>query len=90
MEHITVKTLQACCDSLNRITNSPMTTYTEKDGKYTVNIGNYSLGGAYGGYALQRNGGGIDVFGGHFPKRELYIRIQAYKQGLLAMKDTMQ
>ena len=58
--------------------------------KYTANIGNYHLSGAYGGYALHRmdtDGGGItDVLRvGHVSKRELYNSMQAFIRGIDAI-----
>ncbi len=88
MNRITRDNLEAVVDRINRITNSPMTSYTKtKEGKYTVNIGNYHLNGAYGGFALYRmqsEGGGIqDILSvGHQSKRELYNLMHAYIRGL--------
>ena len=87
MNRITTKQLQAICDRINRVTNSPMEPWTRIDGQLTANIGNYHLDGAYGGYALEQmvneSGGVRSVFGcGHIPKRELADRMYAFLAGL--------
>lgn len=94
MNTITKADLQATVDRINRMTGSPMEPYTKSgevpDQKYTANIGNYHLSGAYGGYALHRmdtDGGGItDVLRvGHVSKRELYNAMQAFIRGIDAI-----
>ena len=89
MNSITKKFLEAQVDRLNRETNSPLTPYVRDGEKFTAQIGNYHLSGAYGGYSLHRMGnlgGGIsDVFRcGHVPKRDLSIRISAMLSGIEA------
>jgi len=88
---ISTQDLQAVVDRINRITGSPMEPYTKigevPHQRYTANIGNYHLSGAYGGYALHRmdtDGGGVeDVLGcGHLAKRDLYDRMHAFIRGL--------
>jgi hypothetical protein len=84
---ITKKHLQAKVDTLNKILNRPMSSYTKDiDGKYRTNIGNYHISYAYGGASLYEmhndKGGIIDVFRcGHIPKRELAQMIQAFTDG---------
>lgn len=47
----------------------------------------YELSLAYGGYCLTKKGGSVDVFNsGHTQKRALYYRINAYIEGILAVK----
>ena len=87
MQTITKKFLQAQIERLNRETNSPSTPYVREGEKFTAQIGNYHLSGAYGGYSLHRmetDGGGIsDVFGsGHITKRDLSARISAMMRGI--------
>jgi len=88
----TKRELETVVERLNRITNSPLATYTKRDdGKFTANIGNYHLSGAYGGYALHRlvnEAGGVqDVLRtGHVPKAELCRLMHAFIQGI-ATKD---
>ncbi len=89
MNTITLKFLQAQVDRLNRVTNSPMESYVQQDGRCIGQIGNYHLSGAYGGYALHRmetTGGGVsDVFQcGHTTKRDLSNRISAMLCGIEA------
>ena len=85
---VTEKDLEAIVSRINRITNSPLTSYTKDDtGKYRANIGNYHLSHAYGGVSLHRmhnDGGGIsDVFRcGHVTKRELQMMMFAFIEGL--------
>ena len=89
MQTITKKFLEAQVDRLNRETNNPSTPYVREGEKFTAQIGNYHLSGAYGGHALHRmetDGGGCsDVFGsGHITKRDLSSRISAMMRGIHA------
>lgn len=89
MERITLQNLEAVVKHINIMTNSPLESYTKKDGKYVANIGNYHLDGAYGGYALRRmvneDGGISDVLRvGYATKRELYNAMHAFIAGLEA------
>jgi hypothetical protein len=89
MQTITIKFLKAQVDRLNREMNLPLVPYIREGEKFTAQIGNYHLSGAYGGYALHKmatDGGGIsDVFGcGHVPKRDLSARISAMIAGIYA------
>lgn len=84
---ITLRDLEGVCKRINRVTDSPETAWTlDSAGKLRANIGNYHLDGAHGGYALHRmtnKGGGVsDIFGGHFPKRDLYYRMHAFLAGI--------
>ena len=80
---VTQRDLEILTARLNAATNSPKE-YSTKDenGKFSSNIGHYTLSGAYGGWELQRvvnNGGAVEVIssGGHVPKRELYGQLCA-------------
>ena len=89
MNTITKKFLEAQVDRLNRETNSPSKPYVREGEKFTAQIGNYHLSGAYGGHALHRmetdGGGASDVFGsGHITKRDLSSRISAMLCGIHA------
>lgn len=76
MERIRQKDLEYCVERINKITNSPITAYTQNKSKSSAlagvlpdspspwNIGNYYLDYAYGGVKLVRvisEGGGIEV-----------------------------
>ena len=91
MNRITVKDLERVVLRINRETGNPETSYSKKGDKYTANIGNYHLDGAYGGYSLHQmdneSGGVRDTLRcGHIPKRELYDRMNAFLDGLEVKK----
>ena len=78
---ITEGMLQARVDYLNKITGLQV-----KEVKYNT-VGAFILDHAYGGVALYRvvtkKGGVNDIFNaGHMPKRELFNRIYALRQGI--------
>ena len=85
---ITDKHLNGLVDRLNRITNSPTSSYIRgEDGSLKACIGNFHINHAYGGVTLHRmcnEGGGVsDVLSrGHMPKRELYELICAFIRGI--------
>ncbi len=86
-ERITQKNLDKLCDTINKVTNSPMTPYTRIDGKTKANLGNYHISSAYGGVCLQRmsneSGGVSTVINlGYTTKRNLYDLMNAYLKGL--------
>lgn len=83
MNRITEKDLEAVCERINRITNSPLQPYA--NGK--AQIGNYHISHAYGGAELHRmhnDGGGVTtpLHTGHVTKRELYNAMHAFIAGL--------
>jgi len=87
MKRVTNKQLEAQVEGINILTNSPKTSYTKlKPGKYKANINNFHLDYAYGGVALHRmnnlGGGVIDLFHGHYSKRELSEKLYAFVKGL--------
>ena len=88
MERITQSQLESIAERINRVTSSPLTSWTkDASGKFTANIGNYHLSYAYGGVSLERMvspGGGVqDVFrSGHITKRELANRMWAFLEGI--------
>jgi len=87
MERITQKNLDALCERLNSVTNSPEKPYTQINGKLRANIGNYHISGAYGGVCLHRmsnEGGGVTtpLSSGHVPKRELWGLMHSYLRGI--------
>jgi hypothetical protein len=83
---ITEANLKGMCDTLNRITNSPMEQYTKTETGYKANPLNYHLDFAYGGVKLCRmcnEGGGVnDISSGYGTKRELWDWMQAYLRGI--------
>jgi hypothetical protein len=91
MQRISIKQLEAQCEHLTRLTDSPLEPYTRKDGKFTANIGNYHLSQAYGGVELHRmatDGGGASTpaWHGYVPKREAHERLGAFINGIYAAK----
>ena len=87
MNRITEGMIQKRIDYLNKVTDSPETSYTKTELGMSANIGNFHLSGAYGGVCLHRMsneaGGVSSVFNcGHIPKRELFERINAYIDGV--------
>ena len=87
---ITEKDLQATCDRINRIMDTPLEPYARGEGNLVANIGCYHLDHAYGGVALHQmdnEGGGVrDIFGGDLTKRDLYERMHAFIKGLEEVK----
>lgn len=85
---ITKKILELKIELLNKLTNSPETSYIKKsNGEYIANINNFHLDYSYGGVALHRiqnkNGGIEDVSQmGHVSKRELFIFLNGYISGI--------
>lgn len=84
---ISKEQLQNSVNYLNLLTNNPVNTWEEDNGKMTSNIGNYYVHSAYGGVALYQitnDGGGVrDVLNtGFIGKSDLYNRISAYKKGI--------
>lgn len=74
-------------DRINRTLGTPMQPYVGEHGKWTAQIGNYHLSGAYGGKSLHQmltDGGEVrDVFScGHVSKRDLYERMHAFLRGI--------
>ena len=93
MERITEQYLAGMVDRLNRLTGSPVETWTKRaDGKGAMaNVGNYHLDHAYGGVNLCRvvnqSGGVTNPIGGGFcTKRELYDKLHAFIRGIETAK----
>lgn len=93
MQRITIKFLEAQCDRLNRLTGSPMESYSrDATGRSKANVGCFHISQAYGGYALHRmhnEGGGVSepLNTGHIPARELSGLISAYIAGINGAGD---
>lgn len=89
----TDKRLDAIVERINRMTDSPPTSWTrDKDNKFTSNVGNYHINSAYGGVALYRmateGGGASDVFRkGHMSKRQLDELMCAFIDGIELVKQ---
>lgn len=84
---ITRSFLEAKARTINSMRGAPVEPSRMVDGKWTANVGNYHISGAYGGYCLHRmateGGGAVDVFNcGHIPARELVGLMSAYTAGL--------
>lgn len=90
MERITEKQLEAVVERLNRLTQSPLASWTKTDKGHKANIGNYHLDYAYGYVSLARmvnEGGGIEKILGSGTKRELFDQIHAFIRGINATKE---
>lgn len=87
-DRITDKDLDALCERLNKLTDSPTSSYRRlPEGGMRANVGNYHISHAYGGVCLHRmrnEGGGVTtpLCGGHVPKRELYEQMHAFIAGI--------
>ena len=91
MERITEKQLEAVVERINRMTGSPLASYTKQaDGSLKANIGNYHLDYAYGSVGLVRmhnESGGVESIISLDTKRGLYNRMHAYCAGLSQGKE---
>jgi hypothetical protein len=86
-DRVTTADLERIVARINRMTNSPLETYTMVDGKYRSNKGNFHLSQQYGGCALHRianeQGGTSDVLRiGHVSKRALRDAMFAMISGM--------
>lgn len=85
-----IATLEALCNRINEITNSPLASYSkDAQGKFHANPGNYHLDGAYGGWMVCRMsnmGGGTShaIGSSHMPKRQLEMMMRSFISGLEA------
>lgn len=84
---VTEKELKSLVDTLNKITNQPAEQYSQIEGSYKANVGNYHLSFAYGGVTLHQmvnDGGGVTtpLGGGYFTKRELAGKLRAFIAGI--------
>lgn len=85
---ITRQHLEAKAAYLNKLMDTPAKYMTDKK----INIGHYSISGAYGGYSLHQtmneSGGAREVLStGHIPARELAALISAYIAGIQEAKQ---
>lgn len=90
---ITTKDLEAVCRRINHLMETPEEPYKMVDGKMQPQANCYHLDGAYGGYALHQMSSTVgctgvhDVFGGHYPKAELYSKMQAFIEGIYSASE---
>ena len=82
MERITIDRLHQRLDLLNSTLGLPLEPHTFINGQYQANP-SYSIGQAYGGYRLERNGGSVDV-SRRGTKREIWEFIGAMLDGIEA------
>ena len=90
MQRITKRNLEALCDRLNTLTNSPPQQF--RAGTLDAQVGHHYISGAYGGHQLVRvtnpQGGVTTLLGtGHIPARQLYDLMQAYMAGIKAARE---
>jgi hypothetical protein len=90
-DRITDKHLDALCERLNKLTDSPAAPYVidRVTGRNRACIGNHHISHAYGGVCLHRmsnESGGVTcpLIHGHVKKRELYDAMYNYISGLEA------
>ena len=90
---ITKKQLESLVKYINELTGNPNEPYTrDESGKYTANIGNYHLDGAYVGWRLvqmvNESGAITNVLSsGYIPKRQLFNELHAFIQGINTSKQ---
>lgn len=90
---ITTKDLEAVCKRINSIMRTPEAPYKRIGDNIEPQANCYHLDGAYGGYALHKMSstqgctGVSDIFGGHYPKAELYSKMQAFIAGVYAAHE---
>lgn len=87
MSSATLIMLERLIQRLNKITNSPLTTWKKVNDKMVANIGNFHLDAAYGGYKLVRmdnESGGIRSISnsGYTTKTKLYAEIHTLIDGI--------
>jgi len=90
MRRVTINELDAIVKRINESTGNPTSYCTKTDNGYKINVGNYHLDGAYGGYALVQtvnDGGGIRTVIPRGTKRELRDAMYVYLQGMQDAKD---
>lgn len=84
---VTKEMLQRRVALLNKTTGAalyPHMTERDSDGRLIANAGTYYIGGAYGGYRLERmsEGGGASDISPRLSKPALYDWINAYIDGI--------
>ena len=93
MPRTTLKQLEQCCEHLNRLTGSPLTSHIRKPETscFKTNTGHFFLDQAYGGVKLVRyvseDGAEMDITYGHTTKLILLGKIQAVIVGVRLGKE---
>lgn len=91
---IKISDLENLVERINDASGNTHTTW-ERDGAGVLksNIGNYHLDGAYGGWALHQimneSGGVHDIFHGHYTKKELHSKMQAFLLGMRQAEESI-
>lgn len=91
---ITDSMLEARIRRLNELTGSPLTPWSQIDGKNVANVGNFHLSCSYDGVCLHRmsnKSGGVStpLVSYHTTKRDLYDRINSFMDGIYFAQDNM-
>ena len=94
-DRITDSMLENRVKRINELTRSPLTPYSQIDGRSVANIGNFHLSYAYGGVCLHRmcnESGGVrtPIISYHTTKRHLYDLINAYMDGIMFAREQME
>lgn len=88
MNRITISNLEGLVRRINIAAGTPQAPYTKEGGSFRVNVGNYHLDSAYGGWKLAQtvneHGGERNITEGYVSKRELWGQLQAFLRGLEA------
>ena len=84
-----IKTLKTLCEQINKASGQPLEPYTQTDGRFKANVGNYHLSQAYGGVCLNQmvneSGGCSAPLGSyHRPKKQLESEMRAFLSGIEA------
>lgn len=87
MDRVTIAQLESRVAYLNRLTKNLDTAYTQADGEFTANVGNYHLDQAYSGVQLaqmdNKHGGiSLPLRSGLGTKRECLTQINAFITGI--------
>ena len=80
-----IEELEKMVNSINSLTESPMTQYVNDGKSYIPQPGNYHLDFAYGGVSLHRmaeGGGVIDISNRRCTKRELKLFLSGFLSAL--------
>lgn len=91
MERTTVKQLENVITQINRLTHSPIASYTKTSTGILPNAGNFHLNGSYNGrmgLARMLESGGIELIIPSSTKRELYDRLQSFIAGFRCTEET--